>query len=144
MKDSNEGLLFVEIKQPTAIRSDTLQTIKQIIQLLHKFERLRHIRHQKLEKIQKIRVLMKSANKLMGDLKTKLPQTNLRVVVAKEAPKEAEEEATASTKPSKKKGKTKAAKLQKPLKKGSKKDSADIDKLESELNAIESKLKGLT
>ena len=133
MKEQGNELFFVEVRQPTQIRRSILETLKDILELLHKFEKFRHTRHKKLESIHKLRVLLKDANKMLGMLKLKLPQTNLRAIVVKEAI----EHKTPSHK--KKKKSAKEEKEEKPQKKV----MTEAERLEAELNAIESKLKNL-
>ena len=104
------------------------------------FEKFRHLRHEKLEKIQKLRVLVRQANKMLNELKSRLPQTNLRAVIVKETHKHP----APTHHRKKKKGKeSKEIKAEKQVKMP-KKEMTDIEKLESELNAIEGKLKNLS
>ena len=133
-EQSNE-LFFVEVRGPEEVRRLILETLKEILQVLQKFEQFKHIRHRKLEHINKLRSLIKDANKMLGNLKAKLPQTSLRASIVKEKKAQAQK---AHHKKSKKK--MLEAKQEKPPKK----EMTELDKLESELNAIESRLKGLT
>ena len=122
---SNE-LFFVQIREPSEIRRSVLESLKEILELLQRFEKFRHIRHEKLVKIQKLRVLMRDTNKLIGELKSKLPQTSLKGVVVKEESRQA-------NKPAKKKEEHQP-----------KKNKSELERLESELSAIEGKLKSFT
>ena len=131
IKEESNELFFVQIKEPNEVRRDILETLKHIVETLQRFEKLKEIRHEKLEKIHKLRSLLKEADKMIVSLKIKLPQTNLKATIAKEAP-------THTKKHHKKKKKIKAEE------KAPKKEMTEIEKLEAELNAIESKLKGLT
>lgn len=119
-------LFFVQIREPSEVRRSILESLKEILELLQRFEKFRHIRHDKLIRIQKLRVLIRDTNKLMGELKAKLPQTSLKGVVVKEAPKQ-------QKKPAKKKEE------QHP-----KKEKSELERLEAELSAIEGKLKSFT
>lgn len=134
MKEQDTELFFVEVKGPSEVRRNILETLKEIVELLQRFEKYRHIRHEKLEKIQKLRALLKDANKMLGSLRLKLPQTNLRATVSagQKQPK----------KPHHKKRKKGKAAEEAP--KVPKREATELEKLESELNAIESKLKSLT
>ncbi len=129
VKEQSNELFFVQVKEPNEVRRNILETLKEIVEVLKRFEKFKHIRHEKLEKINHLRVLIKQANKMLGDLKIKLPQTNLRATVTRE------------TKPKVHHKKKKKAKAEE---KAPKKDVTELDKLEAELNAIESKLKSLT
>ena len=136
MKEQSNELFFVQVKKPNEARKDILETLRKIVETLQKFEKFKHIKHEKLEKIRHLGVLLKQANKILGDLRLKLPQTNLRAVVVRESPSQ----------PKKihynKKKKIKAT--EEKSEKAPKKELTEIDKLEAELSAIESKLKMLT
>jgi len=126
-RENNNELFFVEIREPSEVRKHILETLKDVLELLQKFESFKHLRHDKMVRIDKLRVLMRDANKLMGVLKTKLPQTSLKGMVPKQhAPK-----------------KVQAKKKEMP-EKVPKKERTELDKLQFELNAIESKLKSFT
>lgn len=129
VKENNNELFFVEIREPDEVRRHILETLKEVLELLQKFESFKHLRHEKMERIQKLRILMRDANKLMGVLKAKLPQTSLKGVIPKQhAPKQKKAEAKKKEAPEK----------------VPKKERTELDKLQSELNAIESKLKSFT
>ena len=85
--------------------------------------------------MRKLVTLMKEANKLMGNLKLKLPQTNLKGIVLKELP-------ARTQKPDDKK-KNKGKSVEEKHERVPKREMTEIDKLDSELKAIESKLKSL-
>ena len=134
-KEQSSELFFVEVKEPEEVRKHILETLKDILQVLQKFEKFRQLRHKKIESIHKLSGLIKDANKMLGTLKGKLPQTNLRASAVKDTarqPKKAHH----------KKGKKKS--VEEKQEKAPKKEVTELDKLESELNAIESKLKSLT
>ena len=118
-------LFFVQVKEPSEVRRIILESLKDILEMLQMFEKSRHARHEKLVKMQKLRALMKDANKLIGDLKAKLPQTSLKGAVAREDSK--------PKKPAKKKEE------QQP-----KKGKSELERLEAELSAIEGKLKSFS
>ena len=130
VKEQDTGLFFVEVKEPSEVRRNILEILKEIVETLQRFEKFKHIRHEKIENMHKLGRLLKETNKTLGDLKSKLPQTNLRAIV-KETPKQSK-----AHHKKKKKGKVVAEKSQQ-------KDMTEIEKLESQLSAIESKLKGL-
>ena len=129
LKEQDNELFFVEVKEPAEVRRNILEVLKEIIELLQKFEKFKHIRHEKLAKIQKLRSLVKDANKILGNLKAKLPQTNFRAYIPAEAKK-----------PKKPLPKKKEAKEEKPQKR----EKTELERLEAELSAIESKLKSFT
>ena len=136
MKEQTNHLFFVQLKDPNQIRRNILETLKGILEILQRFEKFKQIRHQKLENINKLRASLKETNKMFGTLKLKLPQINLRIPVEKKLPVQAKEEQIKQNQPEKKK-------VVLPLKKP-KREMTEVDKLESELSAIESRLKDLT
>ncbi|MBI1934924.1 hypothetical protein HYS31_00640 [Candidatus Woesearchaeota archaeon] len=129
MKEQTNDLFFVEIRQHSEIRKDILEALKQMLEVLQRFEKFRHIRHSKSENIQKLKAMIKDANKVLGTLKGKLPQTNLRVSSVRED-KPAPKKIHKKNKPA-------------PQKKEPKREMTEMERLEAELNAIESKLKSL-
>ena len=132
MKEDTNGLFFVQIKEPTEIRRNILETLKEIVEVLQRFEKFKHLRHEKLNEINKLRSQLKDANKMLGTLRLKLPQTNLRAAAVRESPaKKAHHK------------KSKKAKAAAPAEKAQKKEPTELEKLEAELSAIEGKLKSL-
>ena len=131
MKEQENELFFVQVKEPNEVRRNILETLREIVEVLQRFEKFKHTRHEKLEKIHKLRGLLKEANKILGNLKLKLPQTNLRATAVRE---------TQTKKHHKKAKKGKAAK---EPEKEPKREKTELEKLESELSAIEGKLKSL-
>lgn len=125
-EEHGNGLFFVQIREPSEVRKSILESLKEILEMLQRFEKFKHIRHEKLMKIQKLRILMRDANKLMAELKAKMPQTSLKGIIVKEA------------KQTKKPAKKKEAQPQ------PKKEKSELERLEAELSAIESKLKSFT
>lgn len=133
LKEPNKELFFVQVRQPNEVRRHILQTLKEIVEVLHRFENFRQIRHEKIANIHKLRALLKDANKMLGSLKLKLPETNLRATAVKQV-----------TKHSKKPVHKKKGRSEEKIEKSPKREMTETEKLEAQLNAIESKLKGLT
>ena len=52
MKEQNNELFFVEVKEPNEVRRNILEILKEILEMLHKFEKFKHIKQKKLEHIQ--------------------------------------------------------------------------------------------
>ncbi|MEK6983083.1 MAG: hypothetical protein AABX33_00785 [Nanoarchaeota archaeon] len=131
MKEQGNEAFFIQVKEPNEIRRNILETLKEIIQVLRRFENFKHTRHEKLERMHKLKGLLKDANKLFGNLKRRLPQTNLKPIFIEETPRPA-----AKALKKKKIDKTREEKTPK-------KEMTQLEKLETELGAIESKLKNL-
>ena len=130
-KEQDNEVFFVQVRDPAEVRRDILESLKDILELLQRFEKFKQKRHEKLQRILHLRKLVKDAHKLMGNMKLRLPQTNLRGVAPSEAPK-----------PVKKAAKKKEAK--EVPKKEPRKEKTELERLEEELSAIESKLKSFT
>ena len=126
-KEQRGEIFFVEVKEPSEVKRNVLETMKEILELMQQFEKFKQIRHQKLLKIQRLRSLVKDANKIFGILKSKLPQASFKTIKPKPVQKH-------ERKPAAKKEKT-------PKEDAQKKHKTELDRLESELSAIESKLK---
>ena len=130
MKENSNEMYFVEIKDSANVRREVLESLRDIIGILQRFEQFKHIKHEKYEQIQKLRLLMRQANKLMGNMKSYLPAANFK------APAETKPEpAPKPSKKGKKKGKEKKP-AHKPM--------TELDRLQAELGAIEGKLRQLS
>ena len=125
VKEQGHEIFFVEVKDPQEVRKNILESLKQILETLQRFEKFKQLRHEKLTKIQKLRNLVRDSNKIMVNLKAKLPQTSLKGMVHHENAKPVQ----------------KAPQKKAPVEKPQKRRSTEIERLEAELSAIESKLK---
>ncbi len=126
-KKQHGEIFFVEVKEPSEVKRNVLETMKEILELMQQFERFKRLRHEKLLKIQKLRSLVKDTNKIFGVLKSKLPQASFKTMTPKPVQRH-------ERKPAAKKEKT-------PKEDAQKKHKTELDRLEAELSAIESKLK---
>jgi DNA integrity scanning protein DisA with diadenylate cyclase activity len=113
-KKKDTELFFVEVKNPYEIRKYILNTLRDILELLQRFEKFKQVKHHRVEEIHKLGNLMRDTNRLMGKLKAKLPQANLKMI-------------------------QKQVKKPEPAPQ-IKKELSDVEKLEAELKAIEQKL----
>ena len=136
LKEHNTELFFVEVREPNEVRRNILETLKEIVEVLQRFEKFKHTRQDKLDKINKLRGLIKDTNKLLGNLKDKLPQTNLRATAVRETPRH--------TKKTHHKKSKKGKSAEEKSEKAPKREMTEVEKLEAELNSIENKLKSLT
>ena len=128
-KEQQPELFFVRVKDPVEVRRNILETLKEIVEVLQRFEKFKQLRHEKIEKINRLRVLLRQANKMLGEMRGKLPQTNLRASVSRESAQNAHH---------------RKKKIKPAEKAPQKREMTEVEKLEAELNAIESKLKSLT
>ena len=136
-KEQSNDLFFVEVRDPAEVRRNILETLRQILSVLQRFEKFKGIRDEKLQKIQKLRILVREANRIANELKSRMPQTNLRAAAVKET-KHIQRVSRHSHKK-----KEREAKEAKPEKQPKPKKLTELERLESELSAIEGKLKTL-
>ena len=136
LKEHNNSIFCVRLREPYELRRNILETLRELLELLQRCEKFKQIRHEKVERIRKLVTLMKETNKLMGRLKVKLPQTNLKGIVLRETP-------VKTQKPYDKKNK-KGKSVEEKTEKVPKREMTEIDRLESELKAIEGKLRNLS
>ena len=137
-----EEAFYVGVKDPIEIRRSLLESSKEAVQYLQRAERFKAIRTEKSEHISKLKGTVKELQRLVRKLKTVLPKTKLRTILH-EKEKKLKREAI------KKKVKSEAVKKQTVVKeevavKEEKKEMTELEKLESELGAIESILSTLS
>jgi len=118
---------FVGLEKPNELRRTLLESTRDVVDVMKRFERFKSVREQKIKEIERLKSDIREISKLISKLRAELPKTKLRVKLPKR------EEV-----PEKKKV------VKKEVKKPKKKEMTELDKLESELSAIEGKLKGLS
>jgi len=136
-----EEVFFVKVKEPSQVRKELLESLKDIVENLHRFEKFKAIREEKLEYLNKLRIDVKELIKLNAKLKSSMPETKLRIALQKS--KEVSMKKHRYKKKALKKvvkeedvfNEPKAPKMEKP--------KSELDKLQSELSAIESRLGSL-
>lgn len=130
--EKEKDLFFVKLSNPFDARRNVLEAQKDIVKGLQRYENIKFLREKKLENIGKLRVIIKELLKLISGLKSALPQTKLRETV----------KVKEKIKIVKKKAAKKEAK-EVVEEKEAKKPIGELEKLEAELDAIESKLSSL-
>lgn len=130
--EKEKDLFFAEVKDPVDVKRNLLEAQKDIIEGLQRYENIKFLREKKLENINKLRSTIKELLKLISNLKAALPQAKIR-----EAVKIKKKTKVAKKKAAKKKAKEIAEE------KEAKKPMTELEKLESELSAIEGKLGSL-
>ena len=128
MEEENKDIFFVEVEGPEEFRRNILESLKDIIESLQRFEKFKETRKDKINHINKLREIVKGTNELVSDLKMSLPETKIR---AMKVSKPTEKKETVIGKKKIESGVTKV----KPM--------TELQKLESELNEIDSKLESL-
>ncbi len=117
---SEQTQFHVGIRNPPEIRRELLEGTRSIIQLLQRYEKFKKIRDEKREDIVKLRGLMKDIVDLNTRLKAIFPEVPITEVHQK-----------------KKQEQVKVEEMPKP------KQNVELNKLEQELDHIESKLASL-
>jgi|TARA_B100002003_G_C14147363_1_gene551786 hypothetical protein len=134
-----EEVFFVKVKDPNDVKKNLLESLKDIVENLHRFEKFKAIREEKLENINKLRENIKELTKLNSKLRSALPETKLRIALkkAKEVKKKRHKVSKKVFKkePVEKIEKAPKAEKQRPL--------SELEKLETELSAIEGRLGNL-
>ena len=124
MAKKEENPLFVGVTNGEELRRSMLECSKGILESLKRYEQFKNIREEKGKLVTQLKSDIKGVSRLINSLKTQLPKIKDAGI---------------------KKEKTKKAEVEVPQKAGIEKPRAqtEIEKLESELNDIESKLDGL-
>ncbi|MCH8004357.1 MAG: hypothetical protein IH934_07055 [Nanoarchaeota archaeon] len=127
VKESKD-ILFVEVHQSDEVRRNILESLKDIVENLQRFEKFKETRKEKIENINKLGKIIKDINKIIPNLKNSLPETKIRAVSKSKA--SARKKVIVKEKRS-------------PEEVAKRKPVTELQKLESELGDIESKLQGL-
>ena len=122
MKKEQNETFFVSLESPLEVQRSLLECTKNVLSGLKRYESFRNIRKYKVEYLMQLKHVMGELNLLNNRLRRALPKTGLRAVGKK------------------KKEKTES---KKQPKKFTPKEKTDIQKLESDLSDIESKLKSI-
>lgn len=135
--DKKDEIFYVGIRDPIEIRRSLLESSKDMVHSLQRFERFKEVRKEKLESLHELKKTMSIVKKLMGQLKHALPEASIRVELGKEKRKVNLKKQT----PKKTEKKTNPKK--EIVERVSRKEMGELEKLESELSAIEGKLSRL-
>ena len=138
LKKGKDDFFFVEIKNRTELKRNILEAMKMTIQVLHGYEKYKHIKHYREEISARLSEQLRDINKLTNLIKSKMPAANIRVKdVKKEKRHEKDDknkriEKTVGVMPNKPKSMDISGK-----------PSSELENLESELKAIEDRLRNL-
>lgn len=128
MTEEKGGTYFVGLEEPDELRRCLLESARDVVDILKRFERFKSVRGQKVKEIEKLKSDMREISKLVAKFRAELPKTKIRVKLP------IHEKIAKERKPGEKKAEKIVVK---------KREATELDKLESELNAIEGKLKSL-
>ncbi|HLD88908.1 MAG TPA: hypothetical protein VI894_01750 [Candidatus Nanoarchaeia archaeon] len=131
MKERDEDLFYVGIKEGTELRRSILESSKDAIQTLQRLERLKEVKTKKQSKIHELKELIREINKLNSRLKLDLPKTKMMEESPKKEKVERREERIDPLQEIKETGEIKEIK---------KAGKNEIEKLGEELRMIEEKL----
>lgn len=123
----DKGIFFVGVDCSADLRRNLLESVKSCIENLQTYEKLKEIRDEKIKCTAKLRGVLRDISGLANDMKDELPKTGLK---ARPRPKEIKQEVKEAEKAERKA-------IVKPQR------VSELDKLDRELRAIESKLNAL-
>ena len=138
MAEEEKDIFYVNIENPTEIQRSVLECTKAVLANLKKYEAFRGIRAQKAELMIEYKNVMSEIKLLNARLKKVMPKTGLRAI-ADETPVEEKKPAQEPKKVAAKK----IVKVEKPLPSPVRQPKSNLEKLESELDEIEKRLKSL-
>lgn len=133
--EKKEEVFFVGVKDPIGMRRAVLESSKDVVQSLQRFEKFTAARKKKRESIEQLKSIVQEAVGLVNKLKRNMPSGGLRM-------KPVEKPKPVPAAPKKLKKPETKQQPQKPLHKS--KEMGELEKLETELSDIESKLGSLT
>jgi len=106
---------FVGIYDPVDVRRNLLESSKEAVESLQSFTKLEDIRKKKIRHVREMKIIMEELDLLVGKLREKLPKSHLRNTL------------DISDKP----------------KQGAVKFTSELERLESQLNELESELSAI-
>ena len=118
MANKKEDIFYVNVNGADELRRDILESSKMIVEILKNYERFKSANKEKQKEIGNLKLKIKNILKLISKLRSALPSA-----------------------------KSKALKEKKPkveVKKQTKQATTELDKLEQELNEIESRINSLS
>ncbi|MGM5487384.1 MAG: hypothetical protein ACQESG_00380 [Nanobdellota archaeon] len=128
---NEKHIYYIGIEDPKDLQREVLSAAKGTIVTLKNYEKLKQGRKEKVELFSKLKQDVQQINHLLGKLNTLMPETKIRHLSQKEPKKQAPKEEKKE-----KKEKPKETKKKKPM-------PSELEKLENELQMIESKLTGI-
>ena len=131
-----DELFFVGIPDPIELRRSVLESSKDLLHYLSRFEKFKKVRNEKAEYIAQLNDVTAEIKKLVNKLRTALPRTKLRAQLHKRERKMSK--SAAAERKARKKAEKQATLAPRPMPR--KKPTTDLEKLEAELGAIESRL----
>lgn len=143
-KGGSQESFYVGIHEPTDLRREILESSKLMIHTLQSQKKVESIREEKEKTVNEFKRVIREINLIVSKVKKRLPRTKLRAL-SKEEQLQVYKKASPVTQPKKEKPKEKEAKDAPKAKEEvvSKKKENDFDRLQNQLDEIESKLKSI-
>lgn len=144
-KAGSQESFYVGIHEPTDLRREILESSKLMIHTLQSQKKVESIREEKEKTVNEFKRVVREINLIVSKVKKRLPRTKLRAL-SKEEQLSVYKKANQAVSPKKEKSKeTKEAPKVKEVKEevAPKKKESDFDRLQSQLDEIESKLKSI-
>ena len=117
-KKDEQEVFYVGIREPREVRKDLLESLKEVLEVMRSYESIKSIRTKKVELFVKLKEIMRQIDLSMNKLKRELPETRLRAKTTQPV--------------------SKSAPVERP------KYGSEVERLERELDDIESKLSKLS
>lgn len=129
MEKEHKDIFFVEVHKPEEVKRGILESLKEIVESLQRFEKFKELRKNKIARVTHLGKIVKELNKIIPNLKNALPEAKIRAVGNEKHKAHGRRKAITAKK------NDDAEAKKKPI--------TELQKLESELNEIESKLSSL-
>jgi hypothetical protein len=146
MSEEESNVFYVGMRDPIEMRRSILESSKEMVQYLQRAEKFKSIRSEKAEQVAKLKDIMAELAKLVNKLKTALPKTHLRTRMHKHEEEIMKETLVREIREAKEEMEvTERSNItREPQKRAMKQPVTELEKLEAELSAIESKLTRLS
>jgi hypothetical protein len=126
MKKSDNDLLFVELREPSATRRDVLMSTKDVLDVLRRYEEYRMISAEKQAVLAELKRVVDSLQSLNRKLRSKMPKAPAAMPEVREVVREREDESITGPRPEVARPKSKLDILQE-----------ELEKIESRLGSLE-------
>jgi hypothetical protein len=126
MKKTEQDLLFVELKEPSATRRDVLMSTKDVLDILKRYEEYRAVSAEKMRVLGELKQVVDTLQSLNRRIRNKMPKAPVAQSQIRDIEREKEEKFITGSRPLLARPKSKLDILQE-----------ELEKIESRLGALE-------